>query len=138
MNRLVIDNSVVMSWFFNDEAGPYTEGVLESLSSHMCIVPSIWPLEVANVLLVGQRRGRCSEADAGRFVTLLEALPLSIDGRTSERALHEVYQLAREYSLTSYDAAYLELAMREGIPLATQDKQLRNAASNAGVRIFIP
>ncbi len=138
MNRLVIDNSVVMSWFFDDETTDYTQMVLEKLASHFAIVPAIWPLEVANVLLMGQRRGRCSEADASRFIVLLEALPIRIDGRTAELAMHEALQLAREHRLSAYDAAYLELAMREGIPIATQDKALLAAATTAGVTIFKP
>lgn len=136
MNQFVIDNSVVMSWFFSDEASDYTRRVLESLADNAAFVPSIWPLEVANVLLSGQRRSRCTEAEAARFVTLLEALPIHIDGRTPDKALHEILQLGREHGLSSYDAAYLELAMREGIPLATQDKALLRAAGAAGVAIF--
>ena len=86
--------------------------------------------------MAAQRRGRCSEAEATRFVTLLEALPLNVDGRTSDKALHEILQLGREHGLSAYDAAYLELAMREGVPIATQDKALLRAADAAGVVIF--
>ena len=137
MNRFVLDASVAAAWFFEDEAEAYTAAVLESLTDWEAVVPSLWPLEVANVLLVAERRKRCSEAEAVRFVELLESLPITTDDDTARRALNRTYQLAREYGLTSYDAAYLELAMRLGVPLATMDRQLADAATNAGVTIFL-
>lgn len=136
MSRFVLDTSVAVSWFFDDEAGEYTTAVLESLADGEAVVPSLWPLEVANVLLVAERRKRCSEAEAVRFIELLESLPIVTDDSTAHRALHQTYQLGREHGLTSYDAAYLELAMRLGLPLATQDRQLAEAAAKAGVAIF--
>jgi predicted nucleic acid-binding protein len=137
MNRFVLDTSVAVSWFFEDESGEYTTDVLESLTEQEAVVPSLWSLEVANVLLVAERRKRCSEAEATRFIELLESLPITTDNDTAHRALNHIYQLAREYSLTSYDAAYLELAMRLGLPLATMDRQLAEAATKAGVAIFL-
>ena len=137
MNRFVLDTSVAVSWFFDDEAGEYTAAVLERLADCRVVVPSLWPLEVANVLLVAERRKRCSEAEAVRFIELLESLPITTDDATAQRAMHQTYQLAREYGLTSYDAAYLELAMRLGLPLATMDRQLADAATRAGVTIFL-
>lgn len=136
MNRFVLDTSVAVSWFFEDGAGAYTDAVLESLAEWEAVVPSLWPLEVANVLLVAERRRRCSEAEAVRFIELLESLPIVVDDDTARRALHGTYQLAREHALTAYDAAYLELAMRLGVPLATLDRQLAEAAVKAGVTIF--
>lgn len=135
MNRFVLDTSVTVSWFFEDEGGAYATSVLESLNQREAFVPAFWPLEVANVLVVAERRGRCSEAEAARFIELLDKLPITIDADTAHRALHATYQLAREYSLTAYDAAYLELAMRLGAPLATMDRQLADAAQKAGVAI---
>lgn len=137
MNRFVLDTSVSASWFFEDEAGEYTATVLASLTEWEAVTPSLWPLEVSNVLLVAERRKRCSEAEAVRFIELLESLPISRDEETANRALNRTYQLAREYGLTSYDAAYLELAMRLGVPLATMDRQLAAAATEAGVAIFL-
>jgi predicted nucleic acid-binding protein len=136
VNRFVLDTSVAVSWFFEDEAGEYTAGVLESLTEWEAVVPSLWPLEVANVLLVAERRRRCSEAEAVRFIELLESLPIATDDDTARGALHGTYQFAREYALTAYDAAYLELAMRLGAPLATLDRHLAEAAAKAGVTIF--
>jgi predicted nucleic acid-binding protein len=137
MKRFVLDTSVAVSWFFDDETGEYTAAVLESLTDWGAVVPSLWPLEVANVLLVAERRKRCSEAEAVRFIELLESLPITTDEATASRALYQTYQLAREYGLSSYDAAYLELAMRLGLPLATMDRQLADAAIRAGVAIFL-
>ena len=137
MNRFVLDTSVAVSWFFEDEAVEYTATVLESLTDWEAVVPSLLPLEVANVLLVAERRKRCSEAEAVRFVELLESLPITTDDDTARHALNRTYQLAREYGLTAYDATYLELAMRLGLPLATMDRQLADAAIRAGVAIFL-
>lgn len=133
MNRFVLDNSVVMAWCFEDEANAYTSAILESMVASEAWVPTIWPLEVANVLLAGERKGRTTEARARRFIALLDALPIRVDSATSQYALSGIRTLAREQQLSAYDAAYLELAMREGVPLATQDKALRRAATACGV-----
>ncbi len=135
MKRFVLDNSVVMAWYFEDEANAYTSAILESLAASEALVPTIWPLEVANVLLVGERKGRGSEARTSRFVALLDALPIRVDAATSQHALSGILTLAREQRLSAYDAAYLELAMREGLALATQDKALRRAAEACGVAL---
>lgn len=135
MSRFVLDTSVAASWFFEDEGGEYSSTVLESLNSAKAFVPSLWPLEIANVLVIAERRGRCSEAEAARFIELLDNLPITIDEDTAHRAMHATYQLAREYGLTAYDASYMELAMRLGAPLATMDRQLADAAQKAGVSI---
>jgi predicted nucleic acid-binding protein len=137
MSRFVLDTSVTASWFFEDEGGDYSSTVLESLNNAEAFVPSLWSLEIANVLIIAGRRGRCSEAEATRFIELLDDLPITIDEDTAHRAMHTTYQLAREYGLTAYDASYLELAMRLGAPLATMDRQLANAAQKAGVNIHL-
>ncbi len=136
MNHFVLDASVAASWFFEDEGGDYAASVLEDLNESEALVPTLWPLEIANVLIMAERRGRCSEAEAARFIELLENLPITIDENTAHRATHATYQLAREYGLTAYDAAYLELAMRLGAPLATMDRQLAESARKAGVRVY--
>ena len=135
MSRFVLDTSVAASWFFEDEGGEYPTTVLESLNNAKAFVPSLWPLEIANVLVIAERRGRCSEAEAARFIELLDNLPITIAENTAQRAMHAIYQLAREYGLTAYDASYMELAMRLGTPLATMDRQLADAAQKAGVSI---
>ena len=131
----VLDNSIVMTWCFEDEISSYAESILDSLESSTAKVPSIWPLEVGNVLLVAERRKRLSEADSARFLTLLNALPIQVEQETPERMTREILFLARELKLSTYDASYLDLAMREGLPLATLDKALRKAAKHCKVQV---
>jgi predicted nucleic acid-binding protein len=135
-DEFVLDNSVTMSWAFPDEANPYAQDVLTTLPGASAVVPSIWPLEAANVLLVGERRGRISRADSTSFVAILDSLSIGVDGETSERALKDTLDLARAQGLSVYDAAYLELAMRRGLPLATLDDKLKAAALAVGVAIY--
>jgi predicted nucleic acid-binding protein len=132
----VIDNSVVMSWCFKDESSRYADTILDSLVESTAVVPSIWPLEVANVLLVAERKKRLSEADSIRFITLLSQLPISVEQVQSESVMIEILALAREHKLSSYDASYLNLAMSKGLPIATLDKGLRSAAKKAQVPIL--
>jgi predicted nucleic acid-binding protein len=135
---LVLDNSVTMSWCFPDEQDPYAQEVLRALPSTAAAVPTLWPLEAANILLVGERRGRISQADSATFVGLLEGLPIRIDPETSDHAMKASLGLARAQNLSVYDAVYLELAMRRGLPLATLDAKLRAAATAVGVPIYSP
>jgi predicted nucleic acid-binding protein len=132
----VVDNSVVMAWCFEDEASAYTEGVLDRLRETQALVPAIWPLVVANVLLIAERRDRLNEAQTAHFAQLLEALPILVEEADIERILGPVLAVGRAHRLTAYDAAYLELAARQGLPLATQDSRLRKAAGNAGVAVL--
>ena len=132
----VIDNSVVMAWCFEDETSDYADGVLDGLASATALVPTIWTLEVTNVLLVAERQKRLSRADSGRFVSLLRSLPIRIQGDTADRALGEVMTVARDTGLSSYDASYLELAMREGLPIATLDAAVRRAARKCRVPLL--
>jgi predicted nucleic acid-binding protein len=133
--RLVVDNSVVMSWCFEDEKSDYADGVLSTLIDHEALVPLIWPLEVANVLLVAERRRRLSPANALRFLGLLRSLPIVVEGESLDQTWGEILTLARETGLSTYDASYLNLAIREGVPLATQDSALRRAARKVKVSI---
>lgn len=134
----VLDASVAVAWCFEDETTPYTEYVLQLLSSDTAHVPAIWPLEVTNALLVAERRERLEPADTARFLELLRTLPIMTDTAPGIQAFGAVVDVARTYSLTSYDAAYLELAMREGLPLAAQDTRLVAAAAAAGVVVLYP
>jgi predicted nucleic acid-binding protein len=134
--RFVIDNSVVMAWCFEDEASAYADAVLESLEDGEAVVPAIWPLEAGNVLLVAERRRRLDKAGAVRFLELVTGLPLTVEQESPERMLTDILALAREQRLSAYDASYLDLAMRRGLPIATQDKALRKAAGKCGVPIF--
>lgn len=134
----VLDGSITLAWFFEDEADAYAEAVEDSLTEASAIVPSLWPLEVANAALVGERRKRTTEAKVTQFFSLLKSLPISTDDETAARAWQETLQLARTHSLSVYDAAYLELAMRRDLPLATLDEDLENAAAAAGVKKYKP
>jgi len=136
MTSMVVDCSVTMAWCFEDECDDYADAVLASLSENQAVVPSIWPLEVANVILVAERRRRLKKADSARFLELLAALPISMEEIVREHALAPILALGRELNISSYDAAYLELAMRLGIPLATRDASLKVACSKSGVPIF--
>ena len=136
MSSFVLDTSVTMSWFFEDEATPTSMAILDALRTSQALVPSLWPLEVANVLLVAERRGRTNEARSSRFVTLLNSLPIAVDPATADQALAATLHLGRQFGLSSYDASYLELAMREGCPLATLDEKLRSAAKKSGVPLM--
>ena len=135
MEDFVIDNSVVMSWCFQDETSKYTDAVLGYLEQTTAYAPAIWPLEVSNVLLVAERRKRLSQADSSRFVSLLFELPIIVEQESQERMLSEILALAREYKLSSYDASYLDLAMRKGLPIATTDKNIMAAARKINVPI---
>ena len=136
-NDFVIDNSVVMTWCFKDEANQYADTILDRLEASTGFVPSIWPLEVCNVLLVAERKKRIGEADSTRFITLLASLPITIEQEPPERMVTEVFLLAREHNLSSYDASYLDLAMRKGLPIATLDKNLIAAAKRSQVPLLL-
>jgi len=135
-HAVVIDNSVVMSWCFEDEANQYTDNVLESLKYVRAIVPVIWPLEVGNVLVVAERKGRLRYIDCIQFWELLSELPIDVEDQISEKVMMNVYTLAREAQLSTYDASYLELAIRKNLPLATLDKGLLRAARKFDIEIY--
>jgi len=137
MNKsFVIDNSIVMSWCFKDETSEYTDAVLNRLEYSTAFVPSIWPLEVGNVLLVAERNKRLRQADSIRFIALLSELPIIVEPESPDRMMNEIVSIARAYDLSTYDASYLDLAMRKGIPIATLDKGLLRAAKKSNVPVI--
>jgi predicted nucleic acid-binding protein len=136
--EFVLDCSVTISWFFEDETDAYAESVEDSLTQATAFVPAIWRLEVANALLVGERRKRTTEAKVAGFLTLLGAMPIASDRETVIRAWQESLGLARAHNLSVYDASYLELALRRGLPLATLDKGLKAAAKAIGIAEYTP
>ena len=139
MARLVPDASATLTWCFEDEAMPWTDALLADLrAGGEAIVPAHWPAEVANALLTAVRRGRISREKANRFFVDLRAMPIRIDPQSDEGVFDRVFKLADQYSLTIYDAGYLELAIREGLPLATLDNDLRKAARASGVPLVGP
>lgn len=127
-----------MVWAFEDETDPYAEAVADCLPESQAIVPMLWRLEVGNALLAGEKRRRISEAKVWQFLTLLETFPITIDEQTVARAWLESLNLARSYNLSLYDAAYLELALRRGLPIASLDDPLKTAATLVGVEEFKP
>lgn len=135
-DSFIVDTSVVMSWCFKDETNAFADAVLDHLSDASAIVPSIWPLEVVNVLLVAERRTRLREADSVRFLTLLSQLPIVVDQEPSDRIMTDLLGLARAHNISSYDASYLDLCMRRGLPIATLDARLMEAAKKIDVQIL--
>ncbi|MDX1429480.1 MAG: type II toxin-antitoxin system VapC family toxin [Rhodothermales bacterium] len=136
MARFVLDASVTLAWHFEDEAQPYADRVLDRLvQGDTALVPSLWSLEVVNILLVGERRNRPSRESAA-FLSDLMDLPVQVLPMGTDRIFSEVIELGRLHSLSSYDAAYLDLAMQMAVPLATADRRLRRAAADAGVEIL--
>lgn len=135
----VLDNSVTMRWFFGDgkpQELAYAGKVLDAMKNDSAIVPVTWGLEVANVIAGAEAKGLVTEARSGAFLEMLEGVGIEVDEATFPRALADTLQLARRYKLSSYDASYLEVALRLGLPLATLDGDLRNAARKAGVKKF--
>ena len=138
MRRFVLDCSVTVAWCFENQSDAYTKGVLGQLAVSQASVPSLWPFEVANALAVGERRNKLTKAETDRFLAILADLPIIMEEQAHHRALDGTLSLAREQALSAYDAAYLELAMREGLPLATRDGQLKRAARTVGVPLVAP
>jgi predicted nucleic acid-binding protein len=137
-DEFVVDSSVTVAWFFEDESDAYAEAVEDALASAIAWVPSLWPLEVANALVVGERRKRTTEAKVAPFLNLLRSLPITLDDETATQAWQESLHLALAHYLSVYDAAYLELALRRGLPLATLDDRLKAAAAAVGVVEYRP
>lgn len=136
MTAFVIDCSVAVTWCFEDEATPESDALLDRLGEEVAAAPAIWPLELGNVLAMAERRGRITSAAIAEFLALVGDLTILIDEETPQRALREVLALARAEALTTYDAAYLELAMRLGVPLATKDSELRRVATKLGAELL--
>ncbi len=129
----MLDCSIVMAWYFVDESDPYADSIARQLSDQKAFVPLNWPLEVTNTLIVGERRKRSTQAQAANLLRNLASMPITIDAETNLHAWGTTLSLAREQNLTAYDAAYLELAMRRALPLATLDEKLKTAAQAVGV-----
>lgn len=134
IKRFVLDASVTLAWCFPEESTIRTEEILDLLSNGgQAVAPPIWPFEVANALLVGERRKRVSLSQVTSILQRIATLPILVDAVRINHVFEKVLSIARREELTEYDAAYLELALREGLPLATSDVRLRRAAKNTGV-----
>jgi len=132
----IIDCSITMAWCFADEATVETARVQDRLVTEAALAPSHWFLEVVNVLVMAERRQRISAADATNFLQLLSTLDIQTDQETSARAFDHLPPLCRNHGLSSYDAAYLELALRRQLPLASLDDDLRQAATSLGIVVL--
>ncbi|MBU6428084.1 MAG: type II toxin-antitoxin system VapC family toxin [Cyanobacteria bacterium REEB65] len=130
---VVLDASVALAWCFADAESPAAFKILEDVQAEGAIVPAIWPLEVANALLTAQRRGRLDPVTLPALADELGALPILVESRSPREILTNVCPPASEYRLSAYDAAYLDLARRKCLPLATMDERLAAACRNAGV-----
>ena len=132
-----LDCSVVMTWFFEHDATPETDKLLSTLAgSDVAVVPQHWLLEVTNVLLAAEASKKKKAAESMEFLALLAKLSIESDAETGHYATNATMALGRKHKLTSYDAAYLELAMRRGVALATLDNNLRKAAAMEGVPLL--
>lgn len=131
---MVLDCSAVLAWFFEDERDADALRLIDALGSVRAHVPSLWPYEIANVMLVAERRGRLKAASITEGLDAIEALDIVIEpGKMIER---ELIELARQNNLSVYDASYLALALHLKLPLATRDKALKRAAQAVGVKLF--
>jgi len=140
MTNFVLDNSVSMRWLLESENASdqkYAEKVLKSLLEVDARVPNLWHIEATNVLLGAEKRSEVEAGEIERFISQLENLPLHVDPLTSHQSFSRIMALSRIYRLSSYDAAYLELAIRECLPLATLDKDLRKAAKKSNVELYL-
>jgi len=133
----VLDCSMTMAWLFEDESTKKSEQLLTRLSeSETALVPASWTWEVSNVLLVAQRRKRITRAQATGFLEMLKVLPIGIDTKAIQQAREATFELALEKQLSSYDAAYLEIALRKQLPIASLDKQIIRVAKELGLVVF--
>ena len=133
---VVVDASMAIAWLFDDERTAATHDVMRRVAAEGAIVPSLWRLEVANVLRNAVRRGRCDEGYVDRSLERLGRLAIVTDDETDGQAWGATRTLAREQGLTLHDAAYLELAIRKSRALASCDADLLAAAGRRGVQVF--
>lgn len=136
MSRFVIDASVVLAWCFSDETAPTADHVAEMFKKgDTALVPSFWPHEVVNALLVGEKRKRISKQLAQEFLEDLAKLPILLEQSPAKIVFERIQHLSREHGLTAYDSAYLNLALDRGLPIATLDADLIRACKRARVRL---
>lgn len=136
---LVVDASMALAWIYEREKPveiDCADRALEALTNNNALVPTLWPIEIANALLVGERRRLITQAQSMDFLTKLGRLPIEVDDTTPKARQDQVMVLGREYGLTAYDATYFNLALRMGATLATFDAALIAAMNRAGGKLF--
>lgn len=134
MNGFVLDASVTLAWCFEDEASKMTDEILERLSSEPAFAPALWRLEIGNVLVLAERKKRIDYAKITDFIASINGLDIRIDKEVNTAIFNNIIELAYNEKITTYDATYLELAIRLGLPLATQDVLLKKVATKLGVK----
>jgi predicted nucleic acid-binding protein len=132
----VLDASIAAAWCFEDEATPQTDALLDRLLDGRVVVPPLWHVELANLLVQNERRGRIDQARAAQFLALLGRLRIETDAADPAERRGAILDLARQHRLSAYDAAYLDVALRRALPLASKDVALRRAAEAAGVALL--
>jgi predicted nucleic acid-binding protein len=133
--KFVLDASAIMAWCFEDETTQASERILRDLFVNEAVVPSLWPFEVANALNVAVRGKRITVSDGERFLGLLLSFPIETEQLAWHKLLPSLLSLASQHHISGYDAAYLELALREALPLATLDLNLKKIAAGLGVAL---
>jgi predicted nucleic acid-binding protein len=136
LKRFVLDCSTTIAWVMEDEQSSYSDDVFQELLDAEAVVPGLWWLEVANALVMAERRKRLTADETTAILAKLSAWPIVCDDAEPGQTAEDVVSLARKHNLTAYDAAYLELALRRKVDLATLDVSLREAAVKAGVRVL--
>jgi predicted nucleic acid-binding protein len=138
VNRFVLDASVTLAWFLDRPTAPYADHIRQLLlRGSRAVVPSLWPLEIANGFITAERRGVLTPSDTVEALQNLDiVIAQAIENSQDSVSMRRAVRTAREFRLTAYDAVYLETALRQELPLATLDRQLLAAASKAGVEIF--
>ena len=138
MTELVLDSSAALSWAFADEATPAGDALLREVQrGRRAWVPALWHSEVANAMIYAKKRGRIDSAGVAKFLATLQGLEIEVDDQTMALAWSTTLGLGEAYGLSAYDAAYLELALRMGLPLATLDQPLQAACAKAGVGVLL-
>ena len=132
----VVDSSVALAWLLPDEQSAAVDALADALEANAASAPAIWPLEVCNALVTAQRRKRITDRETDRLLKALDALPVELDASPPRETCTATVACARKHGLTTYDAAYLELAQRRGLPLATLDIRLAEAARKVGVAVL--
>ena len=136
MNSFVVDSSVALAWILPDEQDARADSLADALQGAPACAPALWWLEVGNALLTALRRKRLTDREAERLFKVLEALPIEFDSAPPAHVAPDVFALAKKLGLTNYDAAYVELAKRRGLPLATLDAALAEGARKIGVPVL--
>ncbi|MBC7785559.1 MAG: type II toxin-antitoxin system VapC family toxin [Burkholderiales bacterium] len=133
---MVVDMSVVLAWYFEEAQTSKALGVLKLIGKNGVLVPELWWCELENGILMGERRARKTPTDSAAFLKLVRALPIETDQTPRRQISDRILDLGRQHQLTAYDATYLELAIRETVPLATFDEALRRSARAMGVSVM--